>query len=90
MRIPAVTSSLAALVAALVAAVRGFESDIPIDNLCKGYSLSNLFWTSCGIQADLDLIGEGCDVYGPDVPRLKLEVDDKCQPGRDPLSPRRP
>lgn len=42
---------------------------------CNGYSVSNVIKTPRNIQADLDLIGSGCGVYGPDIVHLKLTVE---------------
>lgn len=42
---------------------------------CKGYSVSNIIEEPFKVQADLDLIGDGCGVYGPDVAKLKVLVE---------------
>ena len=41
---------------------------------CSGYTLKELRETPFQVEADLELIGEGCGVYGPDIPRLALTV----------------
>ena len=55
--------------------VVGGESKADIDSLCEGYSISNVVENGFTISAHLDLIGKGCHVYGPDVPKLKLLVE---------------
>jgi alpha-glucosidase len=42
---------------------------------CGGYSVSNVAKTVNTIHADLDLIGTGCTIYGPDIARLRLAVE---------------
>lgn len=42
---------------------------------CHGYSLSGVTETHSSITADLDLIGTGCGIYGPDIPKLSLTVE---------------
>lgn len=42
---------------------------------CKGYSTSNVVETARGLKADLNLIGKGCELYGPDVSELRLVVE---------------
>jgi alpha-glucosidase len=54
-----------------------FTQAIPADNYtaCEGYSVTNIFQAAHTFQADLDLIGAGCAVYGPDITHLKLTVE---------------
>lgn len=42
---------------------------------CQGYSVSSLTQGKWSLEADLDIIGDGCEVYGPDVAKLKLLVE---------------
>jgi hypothetical protein len=42
---------------------------------CPGYIASNHRETRSGFYADLSLAGEACNVYGTDLPDLKLEVE---------------
>ena len=42
---------------------------------CPGYVASNQHETRSGFYADLSLAGEACNVYGTDLPDLKLEVE---------------
>lgn len=39
---------------------------------CKGYFARNVVKTDTTISADLDLVGNGCDVYSPSIPHLTL------------------
>ena len=41
---------------------------------CKGYTAENVKRQPDGLTAELQLIGSGCNVYGKDYERLKLEV----------------
>jgi alpha-glucosidase len=41
---------------------------------CAGYAVHNVRKNAFQLEADLELIGEGCGIYGPDVPRLALSV----------------
>lgn len=42
---------------------------------CPGYKATNHRHTRSGFYADLSLAGEACNVYGTDLPDLKLEVE---------------
>lgn len=44
---------------------------------CPGYKASNIKVLNRGsrLTADLDLAGPACNVYGPEIKTLKLEVD---------------
>lgn len=53
---------------------RAQNSTIDIDKLCKGYTAKNVRTSSTGLVAELQLIGNGCAVYGKDFTKLKLEV----------------
>lgn len=57
--------------------VYAINPDASADRLasCDGYSVTRVAETNKGIEAHLDLIGVGCAVYGPDVPKLKLLVE---------------
>jgi alpha-glucosidase len=46
-----------------------------VSSKCKGYTASNVQKFHSGLAADLKLIGEGCGIYGKDIPSLKLEVN---------------
>lgn len=41
---------------------------------CPGYNATNVVTTSFGLTADLFLAGPACNVYGPDLVQLKLQV----------------
>jgi len=42
---------------------------------CPGYVATNQHETRSGFYADLSLAGEACNVFGTDLPDLKLEVE---------------
>ena len=42
---------------------------------CPGYIAKNQHETRSGFYADLSLAGEACNVFGTDLPDLKLEVE---------------
>jgi alpha-glucosidase len=44
-------------------------------NVCPGYTASNVVKTSHGMTADLSLAGTACNVYGTDIDDLKLTVE---------------
>lgn len=46
----------------------------PIED-CPGYKASNVVKNDNELTADLSLAGEPCDVYGDDLPDLKLLVE---------------
>lgn len=41
---------------------------------CPGYTAKNVKKTASTLTADLTLAGEGCNIYGADIPELRLEV----------------
>jgi hypothetical protein len=43
-------------------------------NSCPGYRASNVVTTSYSLTADLTLAGTPCNVYGPDITSLSLQV----------------
>lgn len=49
-----------------------FEKDL---SACPGYVAKNQHETRSGFYADLSLAGEACNVFGTDLPDLKLEVE---------------
>jgi alpha-glucosidase len=49
---------------------------------CQGYAVSNVKSTARRLDADLDLIGDGCGIYGPDIAQLRLSVE--YQTGKHP------
>lgn len=46
-------------------------------DVCPGYTASNVTKTQYGLTADLTLAGEACNVYGTDITDLRLTVE--CQ-----------
>ncbi len=68
------TLAVGALVLGAVNAVAGAAADDDISK-CEGYSLGHVTKTPTSIEADLDLIGSGCGIYGPDIPKLSLLVE---------------
>lgn len=42
---------------------------------CPGYELKHVAQTTSSITADLQLAGEPCNVYGPDIKDLRLLVE---------------
>ena len=49
-----------------------YEKDL---SACPGYVAKNPHETRSGFYADLSLAGEACNVFGTDLPDLKLEVE---------------
>lgn len=49
-----------------------YEKDL---SACPGYIAKNQHETRSGFYADLSLAGEACNVFGTDLPDLKLEVE---------------
>lgn len=41
---------------------------------CPGYTAKNVKKTFSTLTADLTLAGKGCNIYGADIPELRLEV----------------
>ncbi|KAF5348995.1 hypothetical protein D9758_012736 [Tetrapyrgos nigripes] len=48
--------------------------DPSILDACPGYTVSNVVNDGATLNADLTLAGEGCNVFGTDIPRLSLSV----------------
>jgi hypothetical protein len=46
-----------------------------LDEACAGYNVSHVQQHGSRIKAQLDLVGAGCGVCGPDVAHLKLSVE---------------
>jgi len=42
---------------------------------CKGYTARDVQKHDSGLTADLELVGEGCEIYGKDLRKLRLEVN---------------
>lgn len=67
----------------IVRKMRSFGPLLPLAGLalaapledCPGYKASNVEQSQTGLTADLTLAGEPCDVYGDDLPDLKLLVE---------------
>lgn len=68
-------SRVSAIAAALAPTVASLAAADAHDTICHGYSASKIHETSHGLEAELHLVGKGCGVYGPDVPKLKLTVE---------------
>lgn len=45
-----------------------------VEKACPGYKATNVKTAGSSITADLELAGKACNVYGPDVQKLRLEV----------------
>ncbi|KAI6817135.1 glycoside hydrolase family 31 protein [Hortaea werneckii] len=61
---------------------KGTSGDSPGNDLyakglssCPGYVATKQWETRSGFYADLELAGEACNVFGIDLPQLKLEVE---------------
>ncbi|KEY68038.1 hypothetical protein S7711_06950 [Stachybotrys chartarum IBT 7711] len=68
--------------AVLCGVANALDADLEVDidsspdfAKCRGYSVSSLTQGKWSLEADLDIIGDGCEVYGPDVAKLKLLVE---------------
>lgn len=61
--------SLSLLLGALLTAQSLAQSE------CPGYTANNIQQSSTGLTADLRLAGQACNVYGTDLPNLRLTVD---------------
>lgn len=48
---------------------------VDVQDVCPGYTASNLQNSSTGFTADLELAGSACNVYGTDVEYLTLTVE---------------
>ncbi|KAF5022717.1 hypothetical protein F66182_5265 [Fusarium sp. NRRL 66182] len=53
-----------------------FEKDL---SKCPGYRATKHWQTRSGFYADLSLAGKACNVFGTDLPNLKLEVEYQTQ-----------
>lgn len=51
------------------------QSATPNLDSCPGYSATNVKQTSSTLTADLVLAGAACNAYGPDLTKLKLQVE---------------
>ena len=71
MRVITIVSSLITLCNLSIAS----ESGLLVDQKCKGYSATNVIKHDRGLTAELNLIGEGCGIYGPDLSKLRLTVE---------------
>ncbi|OQE78636.1 hypothetical protein PENNAL_c0055G04486 [Penicillium nalgiovense] len=60
------------LLTPLVGAVLGSTSQL---DSCPGYKASNVKQLGQRLTADLDLAGDACNIYGTDLPNLKLLVE---------------
>ncbi|KAJ5268560.1 hypothetical protein N7505_004318 [Penicillium chrysogenum] len=60
------------LLAPLVGSVLGSKSQL---DSCPGYKASNVKQLGQRLTADLDLAGDACNIYGTDLPNLKLLVE---------------
>ena len=49
-------------------------SAVTVDE-CSGYAASNVQRTGSGLTADLNLVGDPCNVFGYDLGSLKLQVE---------------
>ncbi|KAK2855535.1 hypothetical protein FQN49_005102, partial [Arthroderma sp. PD_2] len=63
------------LVLAVIAATALSASTPQSLENCPGYKASNIRDDGHTLRADLQLAGEGCNVYGDDIRRLKLRVE---------------
>jgi alpha-glucosidase len=52
----------------------GATVDSNVLDSCPGYSATNIKQKGVGLTADLILNGKGCNVFGPDVQQLSLNV----------------
>lgn len=55
-------------------AVRAAVVDPRLLDACPGYNAKNVLTTERGLTADLFLAGQACNIFGTDLPQLKLEV----------------
>lgn len=67
--------SLGIAVALLACAVSaGTWVDPAVLDACSGYKASKVITQGAELTADLVLAGTGCNVFGPDIGKLKLQV----------------
>lgn len=52
-----------------------------LDASCLGYNVSHVVDDGFKVEARLDLVGDGCGVYGPDVALLTMKVEYQGGPG---------
>ncbi|KAH7318236.1 glycosyl hydrolases family 31-domain-containing protein [Stachybotrys elegans] len=76
---PSILAGAAALFA-LVAALDAEMTDLIAEaggalGACEGYQVTSVNKGKWSLEANLDMIGSGCGVYGPDIPKLKLLVE---------------
>lgn len=64
------TLRTASLLIVAVACVKAVATTTP----CPGYTAKNVKKTASTLTADLTLAGKGCNIYGVDIPELRLEV----------------
>lgn len=50
------------------------DVDPAVLDACPGYSATNVKTDRTSLTADLTLAGEGCNVFGDDIPKLSLKV----------------
>ncbi|KAF5371321.1 hypothetical protein D9758_004164 [Tetrapyrgos nigripes] len=60
--------------ALLSAQVSATWTDPSVLDACPGYTVSNVVTEGPTLNADLTLAGEGCNVFGTDIPQLSLSV----------------
>ena len=63
-----------ALLGQLAALASATVTDPQILDACPGYKAKNVLNLGHTLSADLVLDGEACDVFGPDIEKLKLQV----------------
>jgi alpha-glucosidase len=63
------------LTPAVLASIIPRQSSYPTSDNCPGYALSNPLDDGSKFTADLALAGPACNLYGSDLPHLKLEVE---------------
>jgi hypothetical protein len=68
------TVGLAVLTSFFQSSVEGTVVDPNVLDSCPGYSATNIKNTGVGLTADLVISGQGCNVFGPDVQKLSLNV----------------
>ena len=49
-------------------------TDPTVLDACPGYKASHVFTLGSQLTADLTLAGKPCNVFGPDIEKLKLQV----------------
>lgn len=68
------TATLMAWLATAASSSSTASLSTPYDS-CSGYTVSHVVEDGAKITADLDPIGDGCAVHGPDLSHLKLLVE---------------